>query len=122
MVKMKKSIKKIFVPKDLQNNFNPENNKIVLCYGHFNTLHPGHFRYFEYARKFGDKLYVLLQSDEEIDKDLRSHYFSEKQRAEALSEIEKIDGIVLYNNNLLQAIKLLQSDFLILGKEHENTK
>ncbi|MDC1280900.1 PfkB family carbohydrate kinase [bacterium] len=119
---MKKSIKKIFIPKDLQYNFNPENNKIVLCYGHFNTLHPGHFRYFEYARKFGDKLYVLLQGDEEIDKNIRSHYFSEKQRAEALSEIEKIDGIVLYNNNLLQAIKLLQADFLILGKEHENTK
>jgi len=119
---MKKLIKKIFVAKDIKSNFNSENSKIVLCYGHFNILHPGHFRYFKYARKFGEKLYILLQGDEEINKDLRDHYFSEKQRAEALSEIEKIDGIVLINNNLLEAIKLLQADFLVLGKEHENSK
>ena len=119
---MKKLIKKIFIPKDLQTNFNPNNDKIVLCYGHFNTLHPGHFRYFEYARKFGKKLYILLQGDEEINKELRSHYFTEKQRAEALLEVKKIDGIVLYKDNLLEVIKLMQADFLVLGKEHEYTK
>ena len=70
---MKKLIKKIFVTKDIKSNFNSENSKIVLCYGHFNILHPGHFRYFKYARKFGEKLYILLQGDEEINKDLRDH-------------------------------------------------
>ena len=120
---MKKSTKKILHFKDLTKHFSRNNNnRIVLCYGHFNTLHPGHFRYFEYARKFGEELYILLQSDEEIDKDIRSHYFSQTQRAEALSEIEKVDGIILYGKNLLKAISIIKAGHLVLGKEHEFSK
>ena len=119
---MEKIVRKIFFTEDLKSNFKSKNDSIVLCYGHFNTLHPGHFRYFEYARKFGDKLYILLQGDKEIDKNLRAHYFSEEQRAEALEQIEKIDGIIRYNSNLLETINLLNADFLVLGKEHENTQ
>ncbi|MDC1356373.1 PfkB family carbohydrate kinase [Pseudomonadota bacterium] len=118
---MKNKTKKIFFLEDLKIDFNSENAKIVLCYGHFNVLHPGHFRYFDYARNFGDKLYIILQGDMEIDQNIREHYFSEKQRAEALEEIEKIDGIICYNNNLIETIKLLKADFLVLGKEHENS-
>ena len=84
-------MKKILKLNDLSVNFNSNEEKIVLCYGHFNTLHPGHFRYFDYAHKFGEKLYVLLQSDLDIEKDVRSHYFSEQQRARALAQIEKIE-------------------------------
>ena len=114
-------MKKIFNIRDLSVNFNSKKEKIVLCYGHFNTLHPGHFRYFDYAHKFGEKLYVLLQSDLDIEKDIRSHYFSEQQRATALAQIEKIDGIILFENKLLEALKKIKAEFLILGKEHENS-
>ena len=114
-------MKKIFNIRDLSVNFNSKKEKIVLCYGHFNTLHPGHFRYFDYAQKFGEKLYVLLQSDLDIEKDIRSHYFSVQQRATALAQIEKIDGIILFENKLLEALKKIKAEFLILGKEHENS-
>ena len=114
-------MKKILKLNDLSVNFNSNEEKIVLCYGHFNTLHPGHFRYFDYAHKFGEKLYVLLQSDLDIEKDVRSHYFSEQQRARALAQIEKIDGVILYENKLLEALKKLKADYLVLGKEHENS-
>ena len=33
-----------------------------LCYGIFNVLHPGHFRYFDQARKYAEKLYVPSSS------------------------------------------------------------
>lgn len=114
-------MKKILYLNDLNINFNSKKEKIVLCYGHFNTLHPGHFRYFDYARKFGKKLYILLQSDLDIEKDIRSHYFSQQQRATALAQIEKIDGVILFENKLLQALRKIKADFLILGKEHENS-
>ena len=114
-------MKKILNLNDLDNDFNSTKEKIVLCYGHFNTLHPGHFRYFDYAHKFGDKLYVLLQSDLEIEKHLRSHYFSTYQRATALSQIEKINGVILYENKLLQTLKKIKANYLVLGKEHENS-
>ena len=28
-------------------------NGAALCFGHFNSIHPGHIRYFQYAASYG---------------------------------------------------------------------
>ena len=35
----------------------------VLAYGHFTTIHAGHIRYLNYAKKLGKKLIVFLLPD-----------------------------------------------------------
>tara|TARA_Y100001968_G_scaffold190856_1_gene174885 strand:- start:1958 stop:3466 length:1509 start_codon:yes stop_codon:yes gene_type:complete len=96
----------------------------VLAYGHFNSIHPGHIRYLRHAKEQGEKLVVALLADE-IQGNEKSYEFSQKERAESLAMIELIDGIVLLNNNnnnyLLDAIKNINPEILVLGKEFEGS-
>ena len=39
--------------------------KIVACSGFFDPLHVGHVEYLEKAKELGDKLYVIVNSDEQ---------------------------------------------------------
>ena len=44
--------------------------KIVLCHGVFDVLHSGHLKYFNQAKKFGNKLIVSVTADKFVNKDL----------------------------------------------------
>lgn len=46
----------------------PNNEIIVLAGGCFDILHPGHIAFLEAAKSHGDRLVVLLESDEQIKK------------------------------------------------------
>lgn len=35
----------------------------VLVFGHFNLLHPGYIRLLKFARRFGEHLFVAVESD-----------------------------------------------------------
>jgi len=37
--------------------------KTVFVSGHFNVLHPGHLRLLRFAKEYGDRLIVAVQSD-----------------------------------------------------------
>ena len=41
------------------------NDNVVLCYGHFNLIHPGHLRYLQHAKNLATKLIVVIVSDKE---------------------------------------------------------
>ena len=49
----------------------------ILTYGHFNTIHPGHIRYLNYARKLGEKLIIALIGDNSNIK----YTFPQRERA-----------------------------------------
>ena len=55
---------------------NNKKNKIVLCYGHFNIIHPGHIQYLEFAKKFGSKLVVAIQNKRSTGIKNTKNYFS----------------------------------------------
>ena len=95
----------------------------VLVYGHFNSIHPGHIRYLRHAKEQGDKLIVALLADKFLGKE-NAYEFSQKERAESLSMIELVDGIVLLNNEkdyLVRAINNIKPKILVLGNEFEGT-
>lgn len=70
---------------------------IVLTGGCFDIIHPGHLHLLENARKAGDVLFVLLESDEKIKQTKGAHkpIFSQEERAYVLSTISFVDYIVL---------------------------
>ena len=43
---------KIIKLQEIENSYESS----VLVYGHFTTIHPGHIRYLNYAKKLGNKL------------------------------------------------------------------
>jgi rfaE bifunctional protein nucleotidyltransferase chain/domain len=71
--------------------------KIVLAGGCFDILHIGHVRFLSEAKRMGDYLVVLLESDGRV-KNLKGKnrpVFIQKERAEMLSALECVDIIVL---------------------------
>lgn len=86
---------------DLQEleKFLPGENKdrIVLTGGCFDILHIGHVRFLSEAKRMGDYLVVLLESDRKVKK-LKGKdrpVFIQRERAEMLSALASVDLIVL---------------------------
>lgn len=69
----------------------------VLAGGCFDILHPGHAIFLEKAKREGDLLIVLLESDEKIrilKGDIRPMH-SQVDRAKVLSDVKFVDFIIL---------------------------
>lgn len=73
------------------------NKKIVLAGGCFDILHIGHISFLENAKKSGDILILLLESDLAIKilKGEKRPINSQTNRAKILSSIEFVDFIIL---------------------------
>jgi len=71
--------------------------KIVLAGGCFDILHIGHVRFLSEARRMGDTLVVLLESDRKVKKlkGEKRPVFNQKERAEMLSALRSVDLVVL---------------------------
>ena len=68
----------------------------VLAGGCFDILHPGHVIFLQKAKKAGDKLIVLLESDEKVRilKGVNRPVHTQKERARILSALTVVDQII----------------------------
>lgn len=93
----------------------------TLTYGHFNSVHPGHIRYLKHAASQGDKLIVAVLPDTKDGR--KSNYqFSQLERADGLSALNIVDGILLLEDKistLKEAVEVLNPNTLVLGTEFE---
>ncbi len=73
------------------------NKVIVLVGGCFDILHPGHVIFLEKAKKAGDILIVLLESDAKVRvlKGIKRPIHNQRQRAKVLSALRSVDYIVM---------------------------
>lgn len=71
--------------------------KMVLVGGCFDILHPGHVIFLEKAKKQGDVLIVLLESDQKIKmlKGDNRPVHNQNERAKILSSIRFVDFVVM---------------------------
>jgi|SRR3989338_3819693 len=78
-------------------NIKKQHKKIVLVGGCFDILHPGHVIFLEKAKKVGDILFVLLESDEKVKKIKGANrpIHNQKMRAKVLSVLCCVDYIVM---------------------------
>lgn len=70
--------------------------KKVLVGGCFDLIHIGHIYFLEEAKKLGDKLVVLLESDETITRLKGEHrpIHTQKQRKQMLEAIKFVDEVI----------------------------
>ncbi len=71
--------------------------KIVLAGGCFDILHIGHVRFLSEARRMGDYLTLLLESDEKVKKlkGKNRPVFVQRERAEMLAALRSVDLVIL---------------------------
>ena len=95
----------------------------VMCMGHFNVLHPGHFRFINFAASKGSQLGVLLKGDQEFHDSEKQYYFPEEDRAEALSHITGIAHIFTRGEKTItECLELIKPKFFVLGHEFERDR
>ena len=92
---------------------------IVATGGGFDPLHEGHIRLFKEAKKLGDLLIVMLNSDEQlIKKKGKTFYLSENERKEIIESIKYVDKVIIDPGKDItceEALKLIKPDVLAKG-------
>jgi len=69
--------------------------KVVMVSGGFDPIHHGHIRYFQKAKKLGDKLVVIINNDNWIKLKKGHGFMSERDRAEIIRAIRDVDTVVI---------------------------
>ncbi len=97
----------------LSSRLKKQNKTIVLVGGCFDILHIGHIKFLEQAKKAGDFLFVLLESDESVRnlKGKERPVNNQKDRAEFLSSLRHVDYII----SLTKILKDKDYDDLVAG-------
>jgi cytidyltransferase-like protein len=68
---------------------------IVVASGHFAPLHKGHLLYLEAARKLGDKLVVIVNTDKQIRLRGSKSFMGECERLSIVQSLRYVDLAVL---------------------------
>lgn len=72
--------------------------KVVMAFGSFDLLHPGHLDYLNKASKFGDRLIVVVARDSSIKRFKgRAPVFNQKERAAMVGALKVVDRAVVGN-------------------------
>jgi len=96
-------------------------NKIVLCHGVFDLLHPGHIRHFKLAKLMGDKLVVTITPDRYVNKGPDRPAFTEQLRLESIAALEDVDYVVLNDSpDAVSVIKTIKPAIYVKGSEYRS--
>ncbi len=95
------------------------NKKIVVAVsGGFDPVHIGHIRYLKEAKKLGDKLLVILNSDDFLIRKKGKPFMVFAERKEILEAIRWVDEVVPSVDNdqtVCQSLRYYQPDIFAKG-------
>jgi D-beta-D-heptose 7-phosphate kinase / D-beta-D-heptose 1-phosphate adenosyltransferase len=98
-----------------------EGEKIVLTNGCFDILHPGHIRYLQQAKKLGDRLVILVNTDESV-KRLKGEarpIHTLAYRMEMLAALDCVDWVMSFSEDTPQTvIEALIPNILVKGGDY----
>ena len=95
----------------------------VLSMGHFNVLHPGHFRFINFAASKGKNLCIILKDDDDFDNEEKAHFFPAVDRADALGNIPDIKHIITRGNHSIEeCLNIIRPKFFVLGHEFKQER
>ncbi len=92
---------------------------VVATGGGFDPLHEGHIRLFREAKKLGDELVIMLNSDAQVNKKKGAAFYpSQDERKEILESIKYIDKVIIDPGKDVtceDALRLIKPDILAKG-------
>ena len=69
--------------------------KVIIVSGYFNPIHKGHLEYFINAKKQADKLFVIVNNDNQRELKGSKYFQDENERTFIVSNIKAVDKVVL---------------------------
>jgi rfaE bifunctional protein kinase chain/domain len=97
----------------------PRKEKVIMCHGVFDIVHPGHVRHLLYAKSKASTLIASLTADRHIDKGIYRPHVPQELRALNLAAFEMIDFVVIDENATpLENLKIIQPDYFAKGYEY----
>lgn len=97
----------------------PHTEKIIMCHGVFDLVHPGHIRHLIYAKEHGNIVIASLTCDEHVTKAQHRPFVPQDLRALNLAALEMVDYVIIdHNPTPLENIIKLQPDYFAKGYEY----
>jgi rfaE bifunctional protein kinase chain/domain len=97
----------------------PRADKVIMCHGVFDIVHPGHVRHLLYAKSKASILIASLTADRHIDKGVYRPHVPQDLRALNLAVFEMIDYVVIDENATpLENLDIIQPDYFAKGYEY----
>jgi len=69
--------------------------RVVIVSGYFNPVHKGHIEYFENARKCGDQLWVIVNSDLQRELKGSTAFQDEAERLKIIESLRVVDKAII---------------------------
>src|SRR3981189_3692065 len=76
----------------------PRRQKVIMCHGVFDVVHPGHLRHLIYAKSKADILITSLTADAYISKGQHRPHVPHDLRALNLAAFEVVDYVIIDGN------------------------
>tara|TARA_A200000113_G_scaffold219648_1_gene228681 strand:+ start:876 stop:1298 length:423 start_codon:yes stop_codon:yes gene_type:complete len=93
--------------------------KAIIVSGYFNPIHKGHIELFHKAKSMGDRLFVILNNDNQRELKGSKEFMLEDERYIILEELEVTDKIFISIDNdrtVCKSIEKISNEF---GNEYE---
>ena len=101
----------------------PRAEKVIMCHGTFDLVHPGHIRHLMYARSKADLLVVSITSDAWVQKSDFRPFVPQDLRALNLAALEVVDYVIIDDNATpIENLLYLQPDYFAKGYEYQKGK
>ncbi len=88
--------------------------KAIIVSGYFNPIHKGHLEYFNYAKKQADKLFVIVNNDNQRKLKGSKYFQDENERMFIVSNIKAVDKVILSidtNRTVCKTIEYIAKEF-----------
>lgn len=109
--------------KKIREELRRQNERVILCHGVFDLVHPGHIQHFQEAKSLGDVLVVSVTAAKYVRKGPGRPYFNDQLRMESLAAIECIDYVLLSENYTVEdIIEVVQPDLYVKGQEYRKAE
>ena len=88
--------------------------KAIIVSGYFNPIHKGHIEYFQNAKSFGEKLFVIVNSDFQRELKGSKEFQDEKERLFIVENLKSVDKCFLSidrDRTVVESIKMIFNEF-----------
>ena len=96
---------------------------VVSASGYFDPLHVGHIEYLELAKKLGDKLIVIINSDAQAKLKKGKSFMKQEDRAKIISSLKCVDEVFISIDNdttQCKSLEFLKPNIFANGGDRNN--